>query len=298
MAEYSKIYKKIWNNKRFRSLSEDARTLYLYFLTSPHSNSIGFYRIDMMYIMADLQWDRKRLQEPLRELFRNRFVTVDEDERIVLILSWFEHNSIQNLNQCKKAEANLSEVCNCKLIKEFLTVLKPLPKPYRNRLETVCQTVSNPEAETESNIIINNNRGKPLKKREKKTEKKRKVDDPDYYRDELKRLVEALRFNPNLLNIEESKIFALAGVFRKKFEGSAEVAELFLREHIKVFSEIRTLDEIYAWLNYHVRAMKRSGEWGKWLSAVYRKLDEEGNSVKSYTGLSSVGAQIKSFKKG
>lgn len=60
MSSYGKIARRTWNSRTFRSLSEDARTLWLYLLTSPHANTLGLYVLRPAYAVDDLQWMGER----------------------------------------------------------------------------------------------------------------------------------------------------------------------------------------------------------------------------------------------
>lgn len=62
---YQRIYSQIWYDEKFSALSDDAKLLFVYLLTSPHSNSVGLYVIRMAYIYADLNWNQKRLNDAL-----------------------------------------------------------------------------------------------------------------------------------------------------------------------------------------------------------------------------------------
>ena len=69
---YRKIDQKLWTSQTFRSLSEDARTLYQYLLTSPHNNALCCYVLPELYAAHDLQWLPERLREPFKELLSKR----------------------------------------------------------------------------------------------------------------------------------------------------------------------------------------------------------------------------------
>ena len=69
---YRKIDQKLWTSQTFRSLSEDARTLYQYLLTSPHNNALCCFVLPELYAAHDLQWSPERLREPFEELLSKR----------------------------------------------------------------------------------------------------------------------------------------------------------------------------------------------------------------------------------
>lgn len=69
---YRKVDQKLWTSSTFRSMSEDARTLYQYLLTSPHNNALCCYVLPDLYAAHDLQWLPERLREPFEELLSKR----------------------------------------------------------------------------------------------------------------------------------------------------------------------------------------------------------------------------------
>ena len=152
MAEYAKVYKKMWNNDKFRTLSVDAKLLWIYILSNQHSNTIGIYVISKLYILSDLEWLSKRLGKPFGELLRKGLIYYFEDNRVLIIPSWFEHNKIDNPNQLKKAAAELSEIPQS-IIRQIVNkgfakgFAKGLPKGLQ---EGLPKGYTNPESESES----------------------------------------------------------------------------------------------------------------------------------------------------
>lgn len=133
---YQKIHSQIWHDEKILRLSQDAKLLFLYILTSPHSNSIGIYVLPKMYICADLKWDLKQLGKPFRELLAEQLIEYDETVSVVVIFNHIKHNSLENPNQIKAAEKMLLALPKShiyqyvKLLPKQLAEL--LPKLLRN----------------------------------------------------------------------------------------------------------------------------------------------------------------------
>ena len=81
-----------------RSLPEDARTLALYLLTTPHGNLIGCFRMPDAYAAEDLQWPIERVSEGFRKLVEAAFVTRDEASKWLVIAKYVKWNRIENPN--------------------------------------------------------------------------------------------------------------------------------------------------------------------------------------------------------
>lgn len=143
MAEYARFYKKFWHNARIRNLTEDARNLFIYLFTCPHSNMLGLFVISQLYILSDLQWDRKRLDKAFRELLDKGFLRHDPIVDVILIPSWFEHNGHKwNPNQSIRAKAELSEIPQTVLFQDFISLNQTLqPTLCRTLTERVTQMV-------------------------------------------------------------------------------------------------------------------------------------------------------------
>ena len=56
VCRYVKVCPKFWTDDKVQPLSDDARLLFLYLMTSPHSNMAGFYWLPLGYIAEDLRW--------------------------------------------------------------------------------------------------------------------------------------------------------------------------------------------------------------------------------------------------
>ena len=167
MSRYQKIYTQIWHDEKFLALSEDAKYLFLYCMTSPHSNAIGIYVLPKMYICADLKWQEKRLTKPFGELLVKGFIEFDETVNLLLLCNHLKHNSIENSNQLTGALKIFSSLpYSPKIIlrmskglgkgftkgftEQFIKALViQLPEGLPNS-ETVTETVTETETETET----------------------------------------------------------------------------------------------------------------------------------------------------
>ncbi len=153
---YTGIYDTFWTDKKVESLSDDAKLLFLYLITCPHRNIIGFYRLPKKYIAADLDWSVERVSKGLGMLCEAGLIGYDETVSIVLIRKFLRHNPINNPNQEKAAESKISELEDNSLFGEFLAFLNTLAKPLKTLEETVSKRLPegfrNKEPEPEERI--------------------------------------------------------------------------------------------------------------------------------------------------
>ena len=133
---YTKIHTQIWNDEKFTRLTPSQQRLFLYILTSPHSNIVGFYVLKSTYIQGDLEVLPKDLAKDLAKLCHEGLISYDENLQVVLIHNWLKHNPITNPNQRLAAKKILGELPKTELFKEFKVLCEVLTEamsPRRRR---------------------------------------------------------------------------------------------------------------------------------------------------------------------
>lgn len=102
MRDYAKIGSSLWGSKKFRSLDDTGRLLYLYILTCPHARSVGCYVLPAGYMVFDTQMDQKTIDNTLQALATVDLIRLDHTENLVYITGWIEHYEPSSPNHCKK----------------------------------------------------------------------------------------------------------------------------------------------------------------------------------------------------
>lgn len=93
MRDFNKVSPTVWRSQKFRKLpTMEARHVYLYLLTSPHSNSSGCYDLHPMYAAADLGMTEEGFAKALGSLSQAGLVRFDEAENTVWMENWDEFN--------------------------------------------------------------------------------------------------------------------------------------------------------------------------------------------------------------
>ena len=152
MSRYTTVESIIWHDEKFRSLPEDARMLFLYLLTSPHSNMLGIFYLPKLYACSDLQWEPERYQRGIDTLCDTLLIEVDKD--IVWIKNYLKHNPIKGPKQITGAVNKLMTLPDTKLIGSFMQHLEKhlleddvklfkelYTKPYRYPIDTLSGTL-------------------------------------------------------------------------------------------------------------------------------------------------------------
>lgn len=161
MREYGKIKTSFWSSRKVRVLSDDAKLLFTYLVACPHGNSIGCFVLPMGYVTEDMGWSTQKCSECIRELVSNGFIERDEGTRVTRIVSWWEHNTIENGNVARSV-ANLAEALpSCgvshRTVHEILSLDNRFLSEFRTRLESVPNVSADsapnnePEPEPEPN---------------------------------------------------------------------------------------------------------------------------------------------------
>jgi len=109
-SRYVRVATKFWQDEKVRELSDDGKLLYLYVLTSPHSNMAGYYVLPKPYVAYDLNWLPERLDKAFRELFRKGLIKYCERSAVILIPNFLKYNPMQNKNQAKGAARRVAEL--------------------------------------------------------------------------------------------------------------------------------------------------------------------------------------------
>lgn len=154
MRDYGKVHTSFWTSATTRSMTECARTLALYLITSPHSTIAGAFRLPDGYVCEDLQWTPERVSEGFLELFDKGFANRCGTTKWVWVCKHLEWNPPENPNQRKSAlKIALTVPDECTWKSAFMRVCGPLLGAENidspNPSATVAKPFPNQEQEQE-----------------------------------------------------------------------------------------------------------------------------------------------------
>ena len=150
MRDFGKLFSGFWTSSDVQGMTDDAKLLAAFLLTSHHSNIIGCFRLPDGYISDDLGWDSERVTKGFRELFEKGFATRNEQSKWVVIHKYMKWNPPENPNQLKavtKAFNNTPSDSGVKqeLARSLAEFCQGFPedvlKPFLNPFETVSKPV-------------------------------------------------------------------------------------------------------------------------------------------------------------
>lgn len=162
MREYGVVYTKFWTDNDVQHLSDDAKLLFLYLFTGPHTSSSGCFRLPLAYVSADLHWNIETVSERFMELFENGFANRCQNTDWMVIPKFLKHNPIQNPNCGLFIAKQLSCLPdNFSLFPLITAMLEPfenrLPNGFMNGLRNRCQNgMANQEQEQEQEQDVRN----------------------------------------------------------------------------------------------------------------------------------------------
>ena len=132
---YATVHTKMWQDNKFRSLDQPTRMLFLYLLTSPHGNMIGYYYLPKAYIVADTGMDARQVEGAVQTLQQLGMVLYDDDSQMILLKQFLKYNPISNENQVKGAVQLIKELPESWLIMELLGCIEAHCPEYIDRFE-------------------------------------------------------------------------------------------------------------------------------------------------------------------
>jgi hypothetical protein len=144
MRDYGRVYSSFWQSPEIRALPEDARTLALYLLTTPHGNLLGCFRLPDAYAAEDLQWPIERVAEGFRKIVESGFATRDEATKWLFIRKFLKWNPFENPNVAKAAAKALDQVPAGELKSLLALAILEFGQHLGEGLRKGCETLAEP----------------------------------------------------------------------------------------------------------------------------------------------------------
>lgn len=98
MGRYRKIDPRIWNDAKFRELSDDGKFVFLFLLTHPHLTCLGAMRATVPGLAAELGWSVRRFQEGLAEGMQEGIVEYDPKASFLALPHFLRYNPPESPN--------------------------------------------------------------------------------------------------------------------------------------------------------------------------------------------------------
>lgn len=126
MARYRKIDVRIWNDRKFRELDDNAKLAFLLLLTHPDTNQLGFIRSRAVSLAFDLGWQSDAMSNAIQTLCQKGMLMVDERAGLMFLPNFLKYNPPNGVNGAKSWAGLLDLVPECDLRDQALIRLKHL----------------------------------------------------------------------------------------------------------------------------------------------------------------------------
>lgn len=146
---YAKVHSRFWIEADIKALGRDARELYLYLISSPHSNMAGYFYLPISYVVEDLETDEgfpngfETVRKGFQTLIQSGKISYDQTTKVVLLRNFFAWDPPQNPNQVKGILGAVAEVPQSLLLPEFVACAKQHLPAYGNQFETLLERFRN-----------------------------------------------------------------------------------------------------------------------------------------------------------
>lgn len=115
MARYRKIDPRIWNDAKFRGLSDNGKLAFLFLLTHPHMTSLGAMRATLGGLAEELGWSDAAFKQAFQEASDKGMAEVDCEARMIALPKFIRYNRPESPNVIKAWEASLDLLPECSL---------------------------------------------------------------------------------------------------------------------------------------------------------------------------------------
>jgi hypothetical protein len=142
MSRFRKIDPRIWNDEKFRGLSDHGKLAFLFVLTHPHMTSLGAMRATIDGMISELGWTGKGYAKGFMEPFEKGILRIDEKACFVWAPNFIKYNPPDNKNVVVAWAKCIDLLPECPMkntlishVSEYLETLpkgfaEPFPKPF------------------------------------------------------------------------------------------------------------------------------------------------------------------------
>lgn len=115
MSRYRKVDPRIWNDAKFRELSDSAKLVFFMLLTHPSMTSIGAMRATVAGLAEELGWELEAFLEAFREPLVKGMVEQDKKACLIALPNFVKYNPPESPNVVKAWASALDLLPECDL---------------------------------------------------------------------------------------------------------------------------------------------------------------------------------------
>lgn len=124
MARYRKIDVRVWNDRKFRELSDNAKLVFILLLTHPDTTQIGTIRTRVSNLADELGWQRDAMSHAIQEVTLNGMIDADEKAGLMVINNFLKYNAPSSPNAFKSWRELIDLMPECDLLDRHVASLK------------------------------------------------------------------------------------------------------------------------------------------------------------------------------
>lgn len=124
MARYRKIDVRIWNDRKFRSLSDNGKLAFILLLTHPDTTQIGTIRTRVSNLADELGWSNDAMSHAILEAKSKGMIDADEKAGLMVINNFLKYNAPSSPNAFKSWCELIDLMPECDLLDRHVAGLK------------------------------------------------------------------------------------------------------------------------------------------------------------------------------
>lgn len=128
MARYRKVDPRIWNDEKFRELSDSGKLAFFFVLTHPHMTSLGAMRHSIPGLAAEMGWDVEAFRKAFGEATAKGLIKVDEKASCIVLPKFIKYNGPESPNVLKAWGDALDLIPECSTKNELIQSVKDFSK--------------------------------------------------------------------------------------------------------------------------------------------------------------------------
>lgn len=113
--KYRKVSTHIWNDQKFRALSERAKLSFLFIITHPHMTPLGAIRANLPGLAFELGMDTQAFTEAFAEVLAQGMAKHDEKGLLIWFPNFLRHNPPESPNVVKSWVGGYHDLPECDL---------------------------------------------------------------------------------------------------------------------------------------------------------------------------------------
>lgn len=154
MSRYRKVDPRIWNDEKFRMLSDNGKLAFFFLLTHPQQTMLGAMRATIPGLAAEIGWSEEAFREAFREALAKGMAEHDERACLVALPNFLKYNRPESPNVVKAWADALDLLPECSLKSRVIARSKAfaegLPEAFAKALpEAFAKSMPNQEQEQE-----------------------------------------------------------------------------------------------------------------------------------------------------